>query len=139
MYKISGSKIVWSKPFKGATGNIERSFGTKSPTKWLKIPYSGTDISTPVGTKVYSPANGIIRYIGTQEGYGNVMIIEHGGKYASVIGPLASGSNNVKINQIVLRGDKLGITDSPIVGSAPYLHIELRKNNKAINPARLLR
>jgi len=139
MHKISGSKIVWSKPFKGTTGNIERTFGTKSPTKWLKIPYSGTDISTPVGTKVYSPADGIIRYIGTQEGYGNVIIIEHGGKYASVIGPLASGSNRVKINQIVLRGDSLGVTDSPIVGSTPYLHIELRKNNKAINPARLLR
>ena len=139
MHKISGSKIVWSKPFKGKTGKIERTFGTKSPTKFLKIPYSGTDIRTPVGTKVYSPADGIIRYIGTQEGYGNVMIIEHGGKYASVIGPLASDSHNVKINQIVLRGDKLGVTADPIVGTTPYLHIELRKNNKAINPVRLLR
>lgn len=139
MHKITGSKIVWSKPFKGNTGKIERTFGTKTPTKWLKIPYSGTDINTPVGTKVFSPADGIIRYIGTQDGYGNIMIIEHGGKYASVIGPLASESNCVKINQIVLLGDKLGVTGNPVVGNTPYLHIELRKNNRAINPARLLR
>jgi LysM repeat protein len=139
MHNIKGSQIKWSRPFNGNLGEIARSFGTTRPTKWLKIPYSGTDVKTSIGTKVISPANGVVRYVGIQDGYGMIVIIEHGAQYASVFGPLAPDSYSVKTNQIVLRGDKLGVTGNPIIGDSPYLHLELRKNNKAIDPKPMLR
>ncbi|MBU1073308.1 M23 family metallopeptidase, partial [bacterium] len=61
------------------------------------------------------------------------------GGFATVLGPFSSDDVYVETGRIVLRGDGLGLTGAPAEGNQPYLHIELRRDNEAVDPARLLR
>src|SRR5204863_9987709 len=40
--------------------------------------HPGLDISTPIGTKVQAPADGVVIFCGTKGAYGNAIIIDHG-------------------------------------------------------------
>jgi murein DD-endopeptidase MepM/ murein hydrolase activator NlpD len=74
------------------------------------------------------------------DGFGTLIIIEHAGGYASVLSPLDPGALAVESGQAVLGGDHLGRTGPPPdKDTPPYLHVELRKHDKAVKPDPLLR
>lgn len=139
MRNIKGQKIRWQKPHNIATPKLLRTFGEHRPQKGLTLVNTGTDIVAPIGSSIKVPADGVVRYIGNQDGFGTIIIIEHGAKYSTVLGPFNPNTCTVSKDQMVHRGVFLGKTGSPVVGNKPYLHVELRKNNKSINPARILK
>jgi murein DD-endopeptidase MepM/ murein hydrolase activator NlpD len=130
--------VRWSRPLpKG--GKLLRPFGNYAQGK-LVLPSTGVDVSCPVGTKVTAPAHGIVRHCQTTDGVGMVLILEHGGSYTSVLAPLDPATIDVEVGQIVVRGELLGLTAAPeSSGDSPHLHVELRKDDKAVSPDRLLR
>lgn len=130
--------VRWSRPLpKG--GKLLRPFGNYAQGK-LVLPSTGADVSCPVGTKVTAPAHGIVRHCQTMEGVGMVLILEHGGSYTSVLAPFDPATIDVEVGQIVVRGEQLGLTAAPESSSdAPHLHVELRRDDKAVSPDRLLR
>ncbi len=103
------------------------------------MPQTGTEISCPVGTSLRVPADGILRHIGPLDGFGTLIIIEHAGNQASVLAPLDPDSITAKVGQALRRGDPLGKTGDPAEGKEPYLHVELRRNDKAVKPDKLLK
>ncbi len=131
------SAIRWRHPCPAA-GETLRGFGPERNGR-LETRRTGVDISAPLGTAVTAPANGVIRYLGEQDGYGTIVIVEHGAGFATVLGPFASDTMDVQEGTIVLGGDRLGAIGTPVEGNRPYLHVELRRHNEAIDPARLLR
>lgn len=129
--------IQWGRPCH-RPGEVLRPFGPYKK-KGILMPSTGTDVTCAVGTAVSAPAHGIVRYLGHMDGFGTLVIIEHGGGFASVLSPLDPVAVAVAVGHAVLRGDHLGRTGPPPErDTPPYLHVELRKNDKAIKPDRLL-
>ena len=56
----------------------------------------------------------------------------------AVLAPLDPATLAIRVDQAILRGDVIGKVGAPIDGKKPYLHIELRRDNKAIKPNRLI-
>ncbi len=138
-FRGQGNKRVkWGRPLRNP-GPILRPFGPYQAGGIL-MPRTGTDLSSPVGTHLYSPAIGVVRHSGAMEGFGHLLIIEHPGRYATVLAPCDPASLTVEVGQAVLRGEPLGKTSNPPeVGAQPFVHIELRRDDKAIAPDRLIK
>lgn len=135
---LKPADVRWSRPLpKG--GRTIRPFGNYSQGK-LVLPSTGADIACPPGTKVTAPAIGIVRHVGAMDGVGTVLILEHGGSWTSVLAPLDASSLTVKPGQLVLRGEQVAVTATPeSAGEEPHLHVELRRDDKAVAPDRLLK
>ena len=136
--RTAAADIRWRRPFQGEGGEALRLFGTHRNGA-LETRRTGVDISRPSGSAVTAPADGVVRYRGHQNGYGVIMIIDHGADYATVLGPFDADLPGVAVGEIVLRDDALGRIGAPVEGNRPYLHIELRIHNKAVDPERLIR
>ena|GEM_PF-1264879 len=135
-FRRTRSKDVrWRRPL-ARRGEVLRPFG-QYKSKGVLMPRTGTDVACNVNTRVVSPAHGVVRHVGHMDGFGTLMILEHGGGYATVLAPLKLDTIGVEVGQAILGGDLLGRTDAPPEGGTPYLHIELRQNDKAIKPDRL--
>ncbi|MEN8005467.1 MAG: peptidoglycan DD-metalloendopeptidase family protein [Candidatus Krumholzibacteriota bacterium] len=137
-HRQAKAKVQWSTP-SSKTGKVLRPFGPYKK-KGILMPSTGTDLTCALGTAVSSPAHGVVRHIGHMDGFGTLIIIEHGGGYATVLSPLDPTTVVVEVGQAILRGDHLARTGPPPEkDTPPFLHVELRKNDKAIKPDPLLK
>jgi len=137
-HRNNDQKVQWERPIR-KTGDVLRAFGPYKK-KGILMPSTGTDVSCARGTAVSAPAIGVVRHIGHMDGFGTLIIIEHPNRYASVLSPLDPVTMAVKVGQALLSGDHLGRTGPPPENDTPpYLHVELRKNDKAVKPDPLLK
>lgn len=94
--------------------------------------YKGVDIRAAVGTPFYAVFKGIIKYADWFDGYGNLIIVDHGGDfftlYAHANELLVQSGDVVDSRQVL---GKVGDTDS-IKG--PHLYFEIRANGKPEDP-----
>ncbi len=139
LHRFGGNSLDWRRPHTRAAGRRLQGFGPVRNDHGVTVPHSGVDIALPKDTRIVSPATGVVRYVGSQDGYGLLLIIEHAAGYTTVLGPFARSSLAVAVDDLVLRGDTLGRTGDPVEHVEPYLHVELRRRGQAIDPARLLR
>ncbi len=134
----SDQKVQWERPIR-TWGKVLRPFGPYKK-KGILMPSTGTDLACAQGTALSAPAIGVVRHIGHMDGFGTLIIIEHPHGYASVFSPLDPATVAVEVGQALLSGDHLGRTGPPPENDTPsYLHVELRKNDKAIEPDPLLK
>jgi murein DD-endopeptidase MepM/ murein hydrolase activator NlpD len=133
-----GADVAFHRPFK-KKGRILERFGPHRLGKIL-VPRSGVKMACPLGSNVVAPAHAVVRYVGWMDEYGTLVILEHGGGFHTVLAPLDRASVRVTVGQAVLAGEIIGTTTMPPRRDRePYLHLELRKDQKAIDPARLLK
>ncbi len=103
------------------------------PIYKTKKMHSGVDLTAPVGTKVYATGNGtVIRASRSRGGYGKRVIIDHGYGYKTLYAHL--NKILVEQGQKIKRGDLIGEVGNTGRSTAPHLHYEVRKNNKAQDP-----
>jgi murein DD-endopeptidase MepM/ murein hydrolase activator NlpD len=124
---------IW--PVEGETtdrfGMRSNPFGDEAPEF-----HAGQDIAAPRGTPVVAAADGVITLAGTQNGYGNVVYINHGNGFATRYGHLSR--IDVSVGQEIRRGEILGAVGSTGRSTGPHLHYEVRVNEAAVNPRRYL-
>jgi murein DD-endopeptidase MepM/ murein hydrolase activator NlpD len=94
--------------------------------------HPGLDISTPIGTKVQAPADGVVVSTGIKGSYGNAIVIDHGYGIMTRYGHLQSF--NVKPGQRVRRGDIIGFVGQTGRATAPHLHYEVWVRDQNQNP-----
>jgi murein DD-endopeptidase MepM/ murein hydrolase activator NlpD len=128
--------IRWQPPLSRA-GDVLRPFGPYEKEGVL-MPRTGTDVACALGAPVRCPADGVVRHVGEVAGFGMVIIVEHGDGWSTVLAPLHPERIARDVNEAVLGGDVLGVVGRPTEGDRPYLHIELRRHDKAVEPDRLL-
>jgi hypothetical protein len=92
----------------------------------------GMDFTAPTGTDIFATGNGIVKEVGRNAGYGNIVLLDHGYGYETMYGHLSR--INVKIGQTVNRGDVIGFVGSSGASTAPHLHYEVMKNGQKVNP-----
>ncbi len=94
--------------------------------------HSGIDISTPIGTKILAPADGVVVTCAEKGAYGNSIIIDHGHGMVTRYGHLAGYT--VRPGQRVKRGDPIGHVGNTGRSQAPHLHYEVWVRDQAQNP-----
>jgi murein DD-endopeptidase MepM/ murein hydrolase activator NlpD len=125
---LSSTPSVWP-----VRGYLSAAFGNRiDPFTAQKDFHPGIDISTPIGTKVQAPADGIVISSGQQGGYGNALVIDHGYGVVTRYGHLDSFA--VKPGQRVKRGDVIAYVGSTGRSTGPHLHYEVWVRDQAQNP-----
>lgn len=94
--------------------------------------HSGQDIEADPGTPVVSGASGRVTFVGWQNGYGQLVVVDHGGGLTTRYGHLSH--IDVEADQMVSRGQLLGKVGSTGRSTGPHLHYEVRINEQAVNP-----
>ncbi len=93
----------------------------------------GVDIAAPLGTSVTSAADGVVVAVGRSSvGYGNYVIVGHGGGIATLYGHLLD--TTVKVGDGVARGQQIGHEGSTGLSTGPHVHFELRLNDQVVDP-----
>jgi murein DD-endopeptidase MepM/ murein hydrolase activator NlpD len=98
--------------------------------------HSGQDIDAPWGAPVIAGASGRVSFVGWQNGYGQVVVIDHGGGLTTRYGHLSH--IDVSQGQMVERGEFLGKVGSTGRSTGPHLHYEVRINDEPVNPRQYL-
>lgn len=114
-----------------ASGTLERRFGEPDE---FGSPSRGVTVRAYPGAPIIAPLDGVVRFAGPFRGYGDILIIEHAGRYHSMIGGL--GRIDVQPGQSVVAGEPVGIAALPQndQNSAPRLYFEFRRDGRPINP-----
>jgi murein DD-endopeptidase MepM/ murein hydrolase activator NlpD len=116
------------------TGTITSPFGWRSnPFGGGPEFHQGLDIAAPQGTTVTAAAAGTVIMAQWYGGYGNYVLIDHGGSYSTGYGHLSA--MYVSAGQSVQRGQAIGAVGSTGQSTGPHLHFEVRIAGKPVDPA----
>ena len=110
-----------------AQGRVVIGFGERDGSSETR----GISIQTGPGAQVIAPYDGQVVFAGPFRDYGLLLIIEHGGGYHSLLAGLERIDSAV--NQTLLAGEPVGVMARP-ADETPRLYLELRQNNRPINP-----
>jgi murein DD-endopeptidase MepM/ murein hydrolase activator NlpD len=124
--RISGSGMRWP-----VGGPVTSEFGYR----WGKL-HAGLDIGAGTGTPIHPAKAGTVIFSGQQNGYGNVIIIEHGGGLTTLYGHQSRLA--AREGDEVSTGDVIGYVGSTGHSTGPHLHFETRVGGSPQNPRRFL-
>jgi murein DD-endopeptidase MepM/ murein hydrolase activator NlpD len=88
--------------------------------------HKGTDFAAPEGTPVRATADGVVTFSGEQNGYGNVVMLQHDNTYSTVYAHLSRFASAVRSGSRVRQGDTIGYVGQTGWATGPHLHYELR-------------
>ena len=95
--------------------------------------HGGIDFAGPIGTHIYCTGDGVVEKVSLgNSGYGNNIIVNHGYGYKTRYAHI--NKSYVKVGQKVKRGEYIADMGNSGKSTAPHLHYEVIKNDKAINP-----
>ena len=95
----------------------------------------GVDYAAPIGTPVRTVADGVVEFAGVQGGFGNVVMVKHGGSNLTVYAHLSR--INVRHGQSVGQGQNVGAVGQTGWATGPHLHFEFRVNGAHRDPLTL--
>jgi murein DD-endopeptidase MepM/ murein hydrolase activator NlpD len=143
--KLAGQELPSETP-QGAPGSfswpvsgpITSAFGMRADPlgRGFRM-HEGLDIAAPSGTTIAAAAGGRIIFAGWYGGYGNAIIIDHGGQTSTLYGHCSQIF--VAEGQDVQRGQAIGAVGSTGNSTGPHVHFEVRVNGVPVDPTSRLR
>jgi murein DD-endopeptidase MepM/ murein hydrolase activator NlpD len=118
----SSAGLIWP-----VSGPITSPFGWR----WGRM-HQGIDIGVGYGTPIHAAAAGTVIYCGWEEGYGNFVVIDHGGNLATAYGHQSRIA--VTCGQQVNQGDTIGYVGCTGHCTGPHLHFEVRVDGNPVDP-----
>lgn len=132
-----GGSFSWPTP---GYKNITSKFGWRTYTlngKKVTSNHKGIDIGAPSGAKIIASNGGkVVTSAYNANGYGNYVILDHGGGKLTVYGHMSK--RGVSVGQSVTKGQQIGKVGSTGRSTGPHLHFEIRINGNAVNPLNYL-
>ena len=95
--------------------------------------HQGVDYAAPIGTPIRAAGDGKVLFRGVQGGYGNVIILQHGGNISTLYGHMSKFAN-VRVGGRVAQGEVIGYVGQSGLATGPHLHYEYRINGVHRNP-----
>lgn len=127
-------RFIWP-----AAGPITSEYGMRwHPIYHRYSPHEGIDLGAPYGSDIWAADGGTVIFVGLQSGYGNTVIIDHGGGISTLYAHMSSFA--VSRGDVVSQGQKIGevggIPGTPGAGSSTgaHLHFGVYINGNATNP-----
>ena len=111
---------------------ISSTFGMRMPIHKTWTGHKGVDYAAPSGTPIHSTADGTVEFSGWQNGYGNVVIVKHHGKYSTLYAHQSRIAEGITKGSKISQGQLLGYVGA--TGWATGLHYEFRVDNQPIDP-----
>lgn len=111
-------------------GRVVVKFGEKTA---LGLNSDGWRVRTRGDALVMAPADGVVKFADSFRGFGRVVIMSHKNGYNTVMTNL--GNIDVMLGQEVLAGEPIGRMNP----DKPEMYLEVRRGNKAVDPARLFK
>jgi murein DD-endopeptidase MepM/ murein hydrolase activator NlpD len=118
----SSAGLIWP-----VAGPITSPFGWR----WGRM-HQGIDIGVPEGTPIHAAAAGTVIYCGWEEGYGNFVVLDHGGNLATAYGHQSSIA--VACGQQVAQGQVIGYSGCTGHCTGPHVHFEVRIDGNPVDP-----
>jgi len=120
-------------PLKGKT-KVTSGYGQRvHPVLKKKILHRGIDFKAPLGTPIVATADGTVSFAKEEKLYGLKVVIQHDGQYKSLYAHLSE--IKVKSGDKVKKGTVIGLVGNSGASTAPHLHYEVIKDDKAVNPS----
>jgi murein DD-endopeptidase MepM/ murein hydrolase activator NlpD len=99
--------------------------------RWGRM-HEGVDLGAGYGSPIHAAAAGVVVYAGWLGGYGNLVVIDHGGGLSTAYGHQSRIA--VSYGQQVAQGEVIGYVGSTGHSTGPHLHFEVRINGSAVDP-----
>ena len=131
LYRIAAERAPFDIPVK-SNFRYTSGFGPR----WGRM-HNSTDFAGPIGTPIYSTADGVVTEAGWSSGYGRLIKIQHEfgieTRYAHL--------NKIRVNvgQRVSRGERIGDMGNSGRSTGPHLHYEVRIGGRPVNPMTYIR
>jgi murein DD-endopeptidase MepM/ murein hydrolase activator NlpD len=102
-------------------------------TQYFSYRHTGVDIADHIGTPIYAAEDGVVTTAGWNSGgYGNMILIDHGGGKKTRYGHLSAFAVNK--GQRVKKGQYIAAMGSTGHSTGPHLHFEVIINGRVYNP-----
>jgi murein DD-endopeptidase MepM/ murein hydrolase activator NlpD len=131
-FEAQMGKLPWP-----ATGRVEVPFGKKvDPASGMVMVQKGIDIRAPVGTPVRAIFSGTVVFSSWFEGFGRMVIVDHGGGYYSLYAHLED--LEVQKAQRLNQHQVIGLVGDSGSTKGAYLYLEIRRGKDAVDPLKWL-
>ncbi len=118
----SSAGLIWP-----VSGPVTSGFGPR----WGRL-HEGIDIAVPEGTPVVASAAGVVIHAGWLGGYGNLVVVDHGGGLATAYAH--NSAYAVAVGDSVSQGQVIAYSGNTGNSSGPHVHFEVRVNGTAVDP-----
>jgi murein DD-endopeptidase MepM/ murein hydrolase activator NlpD len=96
--------------------------------------HRGVDYAAPRGTPIKAAGDGKVIHRGGKNGYGNAVILQHGGNITTLYAHMSRYESSVKLGTRVRQGQTIGYVGATGLATANHLHYEYRINGVHRNP-----
>ncbi|GAB2975112.1 peptidoglycan DD-metalloendopeptidase family protein [Frigoribacterium salinisoli] len=123
----------WTRP---SGGNVSSNFGMRvNPVSHRYILHGGIDLAPGCNAPIVAATAGTVTYAGWMGGYGNFVIVDHGGGVTTAYGHQPNNGIVVGVGQRVAAGQQIGHVGTTGNSTGCHLHFETRVNGVATDPA----
>ncbi len=139
-YNRNAEKMRHLPILKPLDGVILSGYGMRThPVLGVRRMHQGLDFRASVGTPVYAPGDGVVKFAANRAGgYGLTLDIDHGHGYVTRYAHLSGFADGVRVGKRIKRGDKIAYSGRSGVVSGPHLHYEIHRNGRAVDPLNYL-
>jgi len=103
--------------------------------KWRA--HKGTDFAAAMGTPIKATANGVASFVGQQNGYGNLVVLNHSNSISTAYGHMSHFAKGMHNGTRVSQGDVIGYVGQTGYATGPHCHYEYRVNGQQHDPLRV--
>jgi murein DD-endopeptidase MepM/ murein hydrolase activator NlpD len=127
-----------AKPYEGRLrmpiqGRLSSPYGYRiHPVYGVRKLHTGVDLSASSGTPIHAAGDGAVVFSGRWGGYGNCVILDHGGGTATLYGHCSRLA--VSAGQSVTQGQTIAYVGSTGLSTGPHLHFEVRRDGHPVDP-----
>jgi murein DD-endopeptidase MepM/ murein hydrolase activator NlpD len=94
--------------------------------------HGGIDLAMREGTDIYSTAFGVVKFAGSDEIFGQMVIVANNDSIETLYGH--NSKLLVREGDTIFAGQRVALSGNTGLSSAPHLHYEIRIKGKAVNP-----
>lgn len=127
-----GGNLKWPMP---TATHVTSGYGNRlHPVYKVWKMHTGIDIGSYMDEAIVAAGDGTVIYTGKNGGYGNCIIIDHGGGITTLYAHINNRGTLVKIGQEVKAGQQIAKAGRTGTATGPHLHFEVRVNGEHKNP-----
>ncbi|MBP7176727.1 MAG: peptidoglycan DD-metalloendopeptidase family protein [Thermoclostridium sp.] len=130
--KYRGGNLIWPMP---TATHVTSEYGNRlHPVYKVWKMHTGIDIGSYMNEAIVASGNGTVIYTGKKGGYGNTIIVDHGGGITTLYAHINSRGTLVKVGQEVKAGQQIAKAGRTGTATGPHLHFEVRVDGEHTDP-----